>query len=456
MFDGFLKDNSKDLGRIQIFLDPFVITFLFNFFFAQDSNLIEFQYIRITIFFITYIVLSTGNIYESYRHISIFSIIIKVLKTWFCLFALILFLESFILSSIFLNSFIIWAFFSLIFLLINHVGLRFLLRIIRKYGRNSRNLMFYGSYESLQIIRNEIKINSWLGIKLVAWFSNQEELPKDKNISFFCNGGIEEMKKWLINNSPDYIVFSESYFQKVSELLEIFGDFAIPVYFLPPWKKAYINLNKIKFGSESLLEIWGNNKSFLDLRLKRFFDIVFSILILIILSPVFLLTIAILIFDKNGPIFYKQNRYGLNGKKFKIYKFRSMNVIENSREMGITHTKENDTRVTLFGKFIRKWSIDELPQLFNVLMGEMSLVGPRPHATNHNEYYRKLIPGYMQRYSVKPGMTGLAQVEGWRGDIKDLRDMRKRVNADLRYHENWSIYLDIKILFLTIFSLRGT
>ena len=151
-----------------------------------------------------------------------------------------------------------------------------------------------------------------------------------------------------------------------------------------------------------------------------------------------------------GPVIFRQVRYGMDGKSIKVWKFRSMTVMENGTE--VTQATKNDVRVTKVGRFLRSTSLDELPQFFNVLFGQMSVVGPRPHAIAHNEQYRRLIQGYMLRHKVKPGITGLAQVNGWRGETDTLEKMEKRIEFDLLYIRGWSIWLDLKIIFLTIFK----
>jgi len=153
-----------------------------------------------------------------------------------------------------------------------------------------------------------------------------------------------------------------------------------------------------------------------------------------------------------GPALFCQKRYGIGGKEFGMYKFRSMTTMENGAT--VTQAKKGDARVTRFGAFLRRTSLDELPQLLNVLRGDMSLVGPRPHATAHNEMYRQLITRYMLRHQVKPGITGLAQVNGWRGETDTLEKMVKRVEHDLAYVESWSLWLDVKCMFLTVFGKK--
>ena len=198
-------------------------------------------------------------------------------------------------------------------------------------------------------------------------------------------------------------------------------------------------------------EVTVNNIKGINIFLKRIEDICVASAILMLISPL-LLCIAIAIkLNSKGPVFFKQIRYGLNGKPILVYKFRSMSVMENGAD--VKQAVKNDPRVTKVGSFLRKTSLDELPQFINVILGNMSVVGPRPHAAAHNEEYRKLITGYMLRHKVKPGITGLAQIRGWRGETDTLDKMEKRVDCDLEYIRTWSLLLDLKIIFLNLIPL---
>ncbi len=183
---------------------------------------------------------------------------------------------------------------------------------------------------------------------------------------------------------------------------------------------------------------------------KRLEDIIVSLIILTLISPVLLLIACIVKFTSPGPVIFRQIRYGMDGKPIRVWKFRTMKVMENDDK--VIQAKKDDVRVTKVGKFLRSTSLDELPQFFNVLFGQMSVVGPRPHAVAHNEQYRSLIQGYMLRHKVKPGITGLAQINGWRGETDTLEKMEKRIEYDLLYIRGWSVWLDLKIIFLTIFK----
>jgi putative colanic acid biosynthesis UDP-glucose lipid carrier transferase len=183
-------------------------------------------------------------------------------------------------------------------------------------------------------------------------------------------------------------------------------------------------------------------------RTKRISDIVGAGLGIAILLP-FLGLIALLIaLESQGPVIFRQRRSGLKGAVFAIYKFRTMRVMEDGAN--VTQAQRGDSRITRLGRLLRRASLDELPQLFNVLKGDMSLVGPRPHALAHDQYFAQMVPDYVQRFEAKPGMTGLAQVSGLRGEIRDLPHMHARVTRDLEYIRTWSLALDARILFLTV------
>jgi lipopolysaccharide/colanic/teichoic acid biosynthesis glycosyltransferase len=180
-------------------------------------------------------------------------------------------------------------------------------------------------------------------------------------------------------------------------------------------------------------------------------DIVVALGGLILFLPVLLLITVLIRLGSPGPVVYRQKRGGLKGSTFEIYKFRTMTVVEDGA--AVNHATKGDRRLTAEGAFLRKSSFDELPQLINVLKGDMSIVGPRPHAVAHDEYYSELVPTYRARMSAKPGLTGLAQISGYRGEIRNIEAMAERVSHDLEYIEKWSLLLDLKLMFLTLIRL---
>jgi len=185
--------------------------------------------------------------------------------------------------------------------------------------------------------------------------------------------------------------------------------------------------------------------------IKRGLDIFGALVAIILLAPVFVFAALVIRHDSKGPAIFRQRRSGLNQREFTIFKFRTMYVQEDG--MKVVQAQRGDPRVTRVGRFLRRTSIDELPQLFNVLKGEMSLVGPRPHAMAHDSEYKRLIEIYSRRFTVKPGMTGWAQVNGFRGETRRLFDMRQRIDYDLWYIDHWSLALDMKILARTCFEI---
>ena len=186
-------------------------------------------------------------------------------------------------------------------------------------------------------------------------------------------------------------------------------------------------------------------------RAKRLMDIVIAAGALVFFLPLMLVIALLIRLESKGPALFRQTRGGLRQAPFEIYKFRTMQQIEDGP--AISHAKRNDPRVTSIGGFLRRSSLDELPQLLNVLKGDMSIVGPRPHAVAHDDYYGRLIPCYRARMRAKPGLTGLAQVTGYRGNVQDLESMAARVARDLDYIENWSLQLDLKLILITIVRL---
>lgn len=184
---------------------------------------------------------------------------------------------------------------------------------------------------------------------------------------------------------------------------------------------------------------------------KELEDRILALVIIMIISPVALIISAAIMFTSSGPILFKQKRHGWDGRVINIYKFRTMDLHTESQD-SLTQASKNDSRVTKLGKFLRKTSLDELPQFYNVLQGRMSIVGPRPHAIQHNELYKEKVDRYMLRHMVKPGITGWAQVNGYRGETDTIDKMKKRIEYDLYYIENWSIWFDLKIITLTMFK----
>ena len=461
-FRGRLRVHATDISRLQRFLDPLGAVFLFQLFFGRELWFRSSLGLHSTLWLLvaTILLLPTTGIYASSRHLSLLTLFRRVTRGW----TLVI---SFLLSLSFVTQVtayftrtdsIIWASSFCMLLLLNHVILRMLLRRHRATGGNYRTLLYWGSADSASELANNLQQAPWMGLQIIAWFC-PAPISSDCQPAHLptCGGDFTDMRRWLACNSVDRIIFSHLEYGSISieQLLQVFGDTSLPVVYAPHWARAHMRFTTNLIGNQPCVELWGAERSLTDRNIKRILDLLLSTFGLFLLSPFLLLISVAIAATSPGPIFFVQDRYGLDCRRFRIFKFRTMHVSEGGDSQGLLQAIRNDPRLTPIGAFLRRWSLDELPQLINVLFGHMSLVGPRPHAVEHNEYYRRLIPGYMQRHAFKPGITGLAQVEGFRGETRTLDLMERRVEADLRYQRDWSLKLDIKILIKTLLYLRS-
>ena len=265
-------------------------------------------------------------------------------------------------------------------------------------------------------------------------------------------GNLNQVADYVRHHAIDiiYITLPPSMHAQIMLLLDDLKDTTASIYFVPDFFMADLIQGRIdEIDGLPVIAVCETPFTGFNGFVKRLSDIVIASTLLFLLLPVLIgVSIAVKL-SSPGPILFNQRRYGLDGQEIIIYKFRSMTAAENGSS--VVQATMNDARVTRFGRFIRKTSLDELPQFVNVLQGRMSVVGPRPHAVTHNEMYRKLIKGYMIRHKVKPGITGWAQVNGYRGETKTIESMKSRIDYDLAYLKKWSLSLDLSIIFKTIF-----
>lgn len=237
--------------------------------------------------------------------------------------------------------------------------------------------------------------------------------------------------------------------QLINNVVRLLSVTPIPVHLLPDENVAtYLSARTGHIGTTFTVELQRAPLSNTEQWLKRVFDVVASLSLLVMLSPLLVITSVLVKLDSAGPVLFRQKRNGFNGRVFAIYKFRSMRVLEDGER--IKQATRDDPRVTRLGRWLRRTSIDELPQLLNVLRGDMSLVGPRPHAISHNNEYQTVVSNYAFRHHVKPGITGWAQVNGFRGEMQTVDMMERRVEYDLWYINHWSLWLDLRIVFKTV------
>jgi putative colanic acid biosynthesis UDP-glucose lipid carrier transferase len=259
-----------------------------------------------------------------------------------------------------------------------------------------------------------------------------------------CTGIAEFVKRNAVESI--YIALPISSQPRIADLLQQLRDTTASIYLVPAniFDFQLVHPRCVEIHGIPALAVCDSPHQGLSGLGKRIFDIALAILALLLLGPLMLLIAALVRASSPGPALFKQRRYGLNGEEILVYKFRSMSVCEDGAD--VAQATRHDSRITPLGRFLRRFSLDELPQILNVLEGRMSFVGPRPHAVAHNELYRKLIGGYMIRYKVRPGITGWAQVNGCRGETDTLEKMRRRVERDIEYMNKWSIWLDLRII----------
>lgn len=471
-----IKENQKYFNRLHILLDAIVIciAYIFSYYVRFRSMFTDYfdslspksfrtkygmyywplnKYVYyliyiIPLFLICYYLfhLYTPKRYQSKRYefaniIKANLICLLILSTAFYIFGVELFSRSMLFIFVAINF---------IFALSFRILLRVFLNRNRKKGRNLKHIVIVGFGKAGSSYIDRIKANPQWGYKIKGIFD--DNIDKDfeyRNIHLI--GNIENLKSYLEKYTLDEVIITLNLdeYSKLENIVNICEKAGVHTKFVPDYynfiaTKPYIeDLNGLPVINIRNVPLTNTLNKFI----KRVIDIFGSIVAIILFSPVMLVVGILVKTTSKGPVIYSQIRVGLNNKEFKMYKFRSMEI-QNEDEEKSKWTKKNDPRVTKVGKFIRKTSIDEFPQFFNVLRGDMSLVGPRPERPFFVEKFKEEIPRYMIKHQVRPGITGWAQINGFRGDTS----IRGRIEHDLYYIENWTLGLDFKILFLTVFK----
>lgn len=441
---------SKYLKPISITFDLLVITFLCLLFFKK-LNVNCFYYIAYQT--LAWILVSFFiNFYEVFRFTTPVQILSKISKQSILFLLVIIAFFPFSKQVTFSGKAIAYFMISSFGLIIIFKFLLFY--YLKKYriitGSNFRNAVIIGHSEEAIKLKELFETRNDYGYRFLGYFS-------DKKTHQDILGKIEELKTFAIEKKVDeiYCSLSEISNTQLKDLVDFADENDKIIKFIPDTKEIFAKNLKVDY--YEMFPVLSMQITALHdpvtKTFKRIFDIVFSLLVIVFVLSWLVPIIALLIkIESKGTVFFRQGRPGLDEKEFFCYKFRSM-------KFNITTEKEasrNDPRITKMGKFIRKTSIDELPQFLNVLFGDMSVVGPRPHLWSQNKAYGNRIKKYMVRHYVKPGITGLAQVKGFRGEIENDEDMINRIKQDVFYIENWSILLDIKIIFQTVINIfRG-
>ncbi len=325
---------------------------------------------------------------------------------------------------------------------------RWLLKLMRLKGFNTRTITLVGSCEELRKLHDKLKQDPTLGYKVISYYGSLDYLPQ--------TGGLDDFVRLL--NAPDQLVLGDELYmciprseRSIIKDTESLCDRKMVKFYYVPLQEEAINLQPVMLDDLELFTTYISPlEDPMNRAVKRLFDLVASSFCLVLTALLFPFIALIIKLQSPGPIFFRQRRTGLDGHEFWMYKFRSMHVNADADRLQAT---EDDPRKYPFGNFMRKTNIDELPQFWNVFRGDMSIVGPRPHMLAHTEQYSLLIDKYMVRHFVKPGVTGWAQVTGFRGETKELWQMEGRVERDIWYIQHWSIWLDIRIIWKTFTTI---
>lgn len=349
-----------------------------------------------------------------------------------------------------------WGVFTGLLLVLGRLLVMLLMKELRRRGYNSRSIAIVGTGRTARDAVAHVQDSAWSGLKVVCVFDDAAHSCAPEafapNIEL-CSVAYADLERELVRRNIDEVWICLPFEQReqIESTLNALRQSTIRQRLIP-------DLAGMKFIRYPIADILGMpmlNVSATPIHgvsrlIKDSEDKALALLFMLLASPLLALIALAVKCDSSGPIIFKQRRHGADGQPIKVYKFRTM-VVHEEAGGSITQASKNDHRTTSIGALLRRTSLDELPQLLNVLQGRMSLVGPRPHALAHNEFYKNQIETYMQRHKIKPGITGWAQINGWRGETDTLEKMQKRVECDMYYIENWSLWLDIKIIFLTLF-----
>ncbi|MBU3023758.1 undecaprenyl-phosphate glucose phosphotransferase [Aestuariibacter sp. A3R04] len=453
---GFIRNNLNQFAFIYRLVDIFVI----------QICLISIAYIYLGRFDVKYFVLGLLSnmaylffaelfvLYRSWRSGSFKEMLFYTVCSWslslFPLFIIIFFTkQNELFSRIILG---LWIILVMLLLCAWRALFRKLLVSARRKGYNTRAVGIVGLTKRGIDLANEIIQFPESGFKLIAVFDERSPDRLSVQHKELLAGGIAEGVKMAQEGKIEilYIALPLTDKARIDNILKALGDTTVDVHIVPDiFTFNLLHSRMGHVGKIQTISVYDSPMRGGYSIMKRMEDVFLSLTILSLIAiPMLLIAIAIKLTSK-GPVLFKQDRYGIVGKKIKVWKFRTMRVMDNGEV--VKQATKNDPRITPIGAFLRRTSLDELPQFFNVLQGTMSVVGPRPHAVSHNEEYRKKVAYYMLRHKMKPGITGWAQVNGWRGETDTVDKMEMRIKYDLDYIRNWSIWMDFKIVVFTLF-----
>ncbi len=404
---------------------------------------------------LAFLLFSQFGLYVSWRGRSVYILFGRLAATWALVLLIGLFFSFLIhhvgeLSRLWLFY---WFFTGTVFISVLRWVIYSTLRTLRRNGVNSKRVIIVGYGSTGREMHNRARQHDWYGYEVKAVHANEEDAHNINSGSVARIEKLDDIPAYVSANNIDeiWIALSMSASDQLQKLQYLLRNALVDIRWIPDTLGMQMLSHRVgDFLGFPAIDLNRPGSSGLNGVAKDLFDKLFSMAVLVMLSPLFFLIAAGIKMSSPGPVLFKQPRHGLNGKKFNVYKFRSMCL--HKEHNVVTQATRSDPRITRFGQFLRRTSLDELPQFINVLMGDMSIVGPRPHAVQHNEMYKDMLEFYMLRHRVKPGITGWAQIHGYRGETDTIDKMQKRVQFDLYYIQNWSLWMDIRIVIWTAFK----
>lgn len=430
---------SKFLRPITVVIDLSIINAVGALVFPEFTGKITF----LTFATIAWIIVAwASDFYEVYRHTGVYKILEKIFKQFAFLFILVIAYNGFFPRFAEKEDLILYGILILSQVTFFKLAIYFSLIYFReKLGGNFRNIVLIGNSSEITSLGDLFQYKPKFGYRCLRIFENLDDIDLIEN--FVNEERVDEI----------YLSYNLVHQRNASELL-LYADNNLVLLKYVPTQKELLSINS-KADYYDFIPVIPRRSIPLDKTfnkfLKRTFDLIFSSLVILFVMSWLVPLLAILIkLESKGPVLFAQQRTGLGDQEFTCYKFRSMRVNSDSH---LKQATRSDDRITKIGKFIRRTSLDEFPQFINVFLGHMSIVGPRPHMLKHTELYSKKVNRFMLRHLVKPGITGMAQTHGYRGEIENDRDLINRFKYDLFYLENWSIALDLKIIYLTVYNV---
>ena len=457
--------NKRSLFLFRLLSDLLIlnIVFILSAIIAQSWQILLDRYymffLQIALNFLWVIANLASTFYDDFYSRNISVQIINIIRSAFIQVVTTIVFIFLTKEGLFTRNFIVLYLLGLIvFVFIRVVLFRKILKALRRSGKNIRNLVIIGSGGLAQKFKEMVKSNPDFGYHFIGFLSEKKSTENQDDVI----GNLSEFENLIQSEKIEEAVIAvdEASAGFLNSVLKICNRNAVKAHIIPDYFNYLSSRLQVStFGEFPIITIRKEPLEEVQWRiLKRTFDIIFSLtVLLLVFSWLIPLIFIISKITSPGPVFYIQDRYGTKNKKFRCYKFRTMNVKDSSKEASFNPVVEDDNRVTRFGRFLRRTNLDELPQFLNVLKGDMSVVGPRPQPIRYYDQYKEIVEEIKLRHIVKPGLTGWAQIHGLRGDPVDKEQFkirtRKRIEYDLWYIENWAFSLDLQIIFTTVWQM---